>query len=283
MRKKIKDEELNVIGSIPYSTNIFDADFGISSKGEILELSKSAQQRGLIVVKRRIRNLEAGIRMYLIHILSRYLETWRSIQGTEVEFLGQLEEIDLWKKKLSETLNILKKQSPVKDLEKIIEEVEKDKEKKLDILLKERKKKDINIGKWALRKAKILLQEKKRIKEILEFLFVEFLKLYNIVKETPHINSLFTEFIFGESYQNLKGEKLNSIKEHFLDYPDDLKKIKEIRKLLSKLEKEDKDFKFKKIVKEIIDKMTPLIEGPLEYAIGKEKFVIERGVVKCQK
>ncbi len=283
MRKKIKDEELNVIGSIPYSTNIFDADFGISSKGEILELSKSAQQRGLIVVKRRIRNLEAGIRMYLIHILSRYLETWRIIQGTEVEFLGQLEEIDLWKKKLSETLNILKKQSPVKDLEKIIEEVEKDKEKKLDILLKERKKKDINIGKWALRKAKILLQEKKRIKEILEFLFVEFLKLYNIVKETPHINSLFTEFIFGESYQNLKGEKLNSIKEHFLDYPDDLKKIKEIRKLLSKLEKEDKDFKFKKIVKEIIDKMTPLIEGPLEYAIGKEKFVIERGVVKCQK
>lgn len=283
MRKKIKDEELNVIGSIPHSTNIFDADFGISSKGEILELSKSAQQRGLIVVKRRIRNLEAGIRMYLIHILSRYLETLRSIQGTEVEFLGQLEEIDLWKKKLSETLNILKKQSPVKDLEKIIEEVEKDKEKKLDILLKERKKKDINIGKWALRKAKILLQEKKRIKEILEFLFVEFLKLYNIVKETPHINSLFTEFIFGESYQNLKGEKLNSIKEHFLDYPDDLKKIKEIRKLLSKLEKEDKDFKFKKIVKEIIDKMTPPIEGPLEYAIGKEKFVIERGVVKCQK
>lgn len=280
MKKKAR-ENLEIIGTIPPGLSLFEADFGISEDGTILELSKSAQKKGLLIVKREIKNLSAGIRMYLIHILSRYLTTLRGIKGIEVDFLGKLEEIDLWKVKLSEILEGFKKDKPVIELEVIIKKIEEEKEK-IDPLINEIRKKQVQIGRWALKKAKILTKEKKRISDIIENLFIELAKLYDICKNVDKINNYFKEFMFGREYQNLKGEiqKLETIREHFLDYPDDLKKIKEIKKDLLRLEVlEDRRFTDK--VKLIMNSMIVLIEGPLEYKVGQNRYIIERGEVRC--
>lgn len=280
--KNIKEEIEEIVGAIPFMTSIWDADFVIFENGKVGELTKGAQARGLLVVKRRIKNISAGIRMYLLYILGRYINTLRAIKGTEVEFLGQLEEIDLWKIKIDQFIEEWKKDKPIsiKELEMIIGDFEKEKEK-LDKKIQEIKKKKIEIGKWALKKAKILMKEKQRIVTIIESLFIELSKIYDICKDTE-INSLFKEFVFGKSYSNLKGEieKLKTIKAHFIDYPDDLKKVREVERQLLVLETKDGS-DFVNLLKRIIDIMTPLIEGPLEYSLKGKRYIIQRGEIKC--
>ncbi|MGC8880751.1 MAG: hypothetical protein ACP5OX_00500 [Minisyncoccia bacterium] len=279
MKKKREVGELRIIGTIPFGSSIWDADFLIFIDGTIGEITKSAQKKGLISYKRKIRNLAAGIRMYLIHILSRYITTLRKIKGIEIKFLGELEELDLWKQKFGSLINELKKE-PTKKLDVIINDIELCKEK-ADKKIEEIKKKDIDIGKWALKKAKILMKEKKRIADILEKFFIEIIGLYDSIKDVAELNALCREFLFGKSYLNLKEVKnLNTIKAHFIDYPQDLEKIRRVEKIVLNLEEKEVR-KLRQQIKTLIDLMIPIIEGPLEYRFDGNNYRIEGGNVKC--
>jgi len=279
--KERKGNELEIVGTIPIGS-IWDADFAIFKDGTIGEIHKGAQKRGLIIIKRHIKNVDAAIRMYLIHILSRYLKTVKGIKGTEVQFLGQLQEMDLLKVKLIEIIENLKKKAyPKEGLELVINEIEKMRVN-INPQLEKIKRRKLEIGKWALRKAKILLIEKQRVNKIIENLFLELIKLYDICKDTKKINSNFKEFMFGKNYVNLLGQTkdLRTIKEHFLDYPQDLDKIREIEKNLPLL-KDKEEGNFVSSLKRIINMMIPIVEGPVTYSVNRKKYQIFRGGVQC--
>ena len=280
----MRREEKIIIGTIPFRTSIFEADFAVFGDGTIGEIHKGGQKRGLIIIKRNIKNVDAAIRMYLIHILSRYLKTVKGIKGTEVQFLGQLQEMDLLKVKLIEIIENLKKKAyPKEGLGLVINEIEKMRVN-INPQLEKIKRRKLEIGKWALRKAKILFTEKQRINKIIENLFLELIKIYDICKDNKKINFTFKEFIFGKSYVNLLGqiESLKTIKAHFIDYTEDLNKIRKIEKSLALLKsKEEGDFV--RSIKRIIDMMITLVEGPITYYVGKKKYRIVKGGVECLK
>jgi hypothetical protein len=279
--KKKKGNELEIVGTIPFGTPVWECDFVILKGGKVGEIVKVAQERGLLIIKRNIKNLSAAIRMYLIYIARRYLETIEGIKGREVEFSGEAEEIEVLEKDLAKKIKELKQKNYPKEVKKVLEELEKIKteiNKKLESIKREK----IKVGEWALKKAKILIKEKERVNGIIDNLFIELIKILDICKKEKKINSFFKEFIFGENYMNLLGkiEDLKTIKEHFCDYPNDLDKLEELEKYLSNL-KEKKGQKFKNTLKRMIDIMTPIVEGPIDYYIGGQKYQIFRGGVQC--
>jgi len=279
--KNNKELEVKIVGTIPFEASVSEAEFVIFEDGKIGELSKKAQQSGLIVFKRVIKNIDAGVRMYMVYIFSRYSKTLCGMQNIEAVFPGRLQEIEKWEKLMNQYWIQIKKQAPLRNTKAILEQLETEKIK-VDSFIKETKNKYQGIGKWALKKAKVLLEEENRIRSILETTFKELLKIYNFCSSGKANIEMLKKFYFEPSYCNL-GNGLKTISVHFSDNPDDLKKVKEITKRMERLQ-EKTGLEFVEYLKEqIIDYFISIIERPIEIQVGKEKYIARGGKLRCLK
>lgn len=273
-----KEKELKIVDTIPHRANIFmaQARFVVFDDGTLGELRIRDLENGRIAIRARIKNLPRSIRRYLYHILSRYTETRLKLDSLIVKHYGLIQIINIEKEKISHLLNQIKPETTTKEIIEIYNKVYQS-VTKIQNALSQIKKRKLKISLWAMRMGKILIEEKKRISDIIYYTTLQLARLYKQLELKQKID--LEIFSPHATYNLLNG--LDNIKVHFSENEDDLKKIRQVLRKMEKIyqNKERENSKLKEDIFWMIKTLTPFIDREVEIRIGKKILILKEGKI----